>query len=174
MSEKAKTKLRKERGISFYLYDIVTGKFIFMFDSKTFALLILNMDHRTLNNCLNNGVLYLGRFMLSFEPISEMHDLPNNFESVLTIEQLKSLVKSVRDKYKITNQKARKAILAINVKDPSSPLTGTYSGINEFARKINGDRSTIRSYLNGSKPAGSLYKNEWDLRFLNINCDDDN
>jgi hypothetical protein len=28
---------------------------------------------------------------------------------------------------------------------------------------VKGDRSTIREYLNGKKPVGSLYKNQWQL-----------
>ena len=31
----------------------------------------VNVDHRTLNNCLYEGSLYLNRFMFSLEPISE-------------------------------------------------------------------------------------------------------
>jgi len=37
---------------------------------------------------------------------------------------------------------------------------GTYNSINEFAKAVKGDRSTIRNYLNGKKPLGSLYKNQ--------------
>ncbi len=43
----------------------------------------------------------------------------------------------------------------------------TYNSIGEFARKINVDRGSIRPYINGEKPAGSLYKNEWLLSPIN-------
>jgi len=73
MSEKAKQRLRVQRGISFYIYDVTTASLIyFCFLSKTFAQLQINIDHRTLNDCLNNGSLYLGQFILSLEIITEM------------------------------------------------------------------------------------------------------
>lgn len=65
MSEVAKERLRKERGIAVFIYDMFSATFWISFDSKTFTQLQLNMDHRTLDNCLNNGVLFLDRFLFS-------------------------------------------------------------------------------------------------------------
>ena len=71
MSEEARKKLRKLRGVVFYVYDSLTKTLIFMFESKQFAYDNINIDHRTLNNCLYEGSLYLDRFMFSLEPIKE-------------------------------------------------------------------------------------------------------
>lgn len=162
MSEIAKNRLRKQRGISFFIYDISTATLVHIFDSKTHAQLHINIDHRTLNDCLINGTLYLGRFIISLEIITEMHSYSNCSDKAepMSLTQFKDLVNSVRDTYRITNQSAGKSFTALNIKNPSSPLCGTYNSIGEFARKINGDRGSIRAYINGEKPAGSLYKKE--------------
>jgi hypothetical protein len=67
MSEEARIKLRKLRGQVFYVYDTSTKTLIFIFDSRKwqFAYDNINIDHRTLNNCLYEGYLYLNRFMFS-------------------------------------------------------------------------------------------------------------
>ena len=157
MSEQAKIRLRKQRGISFFLYDMLTTKLIHVFDSKTFAQLKINIDHRTLNNCLINGTLYLNRFMFSFETILEKH---SEFDNVLSLIELNNLLNSVRNINKNINQPASKSFAAYNLKNPLSPFCKTYHSINEFAKVIKGDRSTIQDYVNGNKPEGSLYRNE--------------
>jgi hypothetical protein len=141
------------------MYDMFDATFLISFDSKTFTQLQLNMDHRTLNDCLNNGNLFLDRFLFSFEPIIEMHTAS---ELPLSIDRVKVLINSLRTKHKVVNQPASKSFTAFNIKDPLSPLlrSGTYNSINEFAKVVKGDRSTIREYLNGKKPVGSLYKNQ--------------
>ncbi len=157
MSEEAKERLRKERGIAIFMYDMFNATFLISFDSKTFTQLQLNMDHRTLNDCLKNGNLFLDRFLFSLEPIIEMHTAS---ELPISIDIVKVLINSLRTKHKVVNQPASKSFTAFNIKDPLSPLCGTYNSINEFAKAVNGDRSTIRDYLNGKKPVGSLYKNQ--------------
>ena len=57
-----------------------------------------------------------------------------------------------------------RGLLAENVLHPN--LSATYSTISEFSRAIKGDRATIRQYLNGTKPAGSLYRSQWKLTQL--------
>jgi len=122
----------------------------------------LSIDHRTLNNSLNNGILYLGRFIFSLEIIEEFN---SSSEFLLSLTELKNLVDSLRENYKKNIQSARKPFMAFNMlgPTPSSDLCGKYNSINEFARNVKGDRGSIRQYLNGSKPEGSLYKNEWQL-----------
>jgi hypothetical protein len=44
-----------------------------MFDFKTNAKLHMSIDHRTLDDCLTNGTLYLGRFIISLEIMTELH-----------------------------------------------------------------------------------------------------
>jgi len=89
MSEKAKQRLRIQRGISFYVYDVTTASIVYFFESKTFAQLHMNIDHRTLNDCLNNGSLYLGQFILSLEIITEMQSYS---ESILSLIKFKKLI----------------------------------------------------------------------------------
>lgn len=55
-------KLRKERGTPVYNYDTITKALIFVSYSKQWLYSNLRMDHRTLDNCLLNGSLYLNRF----------------------------------------------------------------------------------------------------------------
>lgn len=150
---------------SIFISDITTANLIQVFDSKTFAMMHMHIDYRTLNDCLTNGTLYLGRFMLSLEVIPEMH---YSSEFLLTITEFGDLLNSVRDTYKVQAQSTRKSFTAFNVKNPSSPLCGSYNSINEFARLVKVDRSSIRSFVNGEKPVGSLYKNTWLLTPIKI------
>ena len=95
MSEEAREKLRKIRGQVFYVYDSLSKSLIFIFDSKQYAYNNIKLDHRTLDNCLYNGNLYLDRFLFTLEPLLEF-----NLESLMTIEELKILIKEQR--YKIS------------------------------------------------------------------------
>jgi hypothetical protein len=96
MSEAAKKRLRKERGIAVFMYDMFSATFLISFDSKTFTQLQLNMDHRTLNNCLKNGTLFLNRFYFSSETIIEMHSAS---ELPLSTDEVKVLINSLRIKH---------------------------------------------------------------------------
>jgi GIY-YIG catalytic domain/NUMOD1 domain len=152
MSIDARLRLRKERGIAFYIYDCFSHSLIFKFDSKQFAYDTIGIDHKTLNQCLENGELYLARFLMSVEPIAE---LP--FVSEMDILELGELVASVKIQYKSVQIKSKK-LLARNIKDPS--LTKIYNSIGSFASAVKGDRGTIRTYINGSRPDGSLYRGQ--------------
>ena len=90
MSEEARIKLRKLRGQVFYVYDTSTKTLIFIFDSKQFAYDNINIDHRTLNDCLYEGSLYLNRFMFTLEPISEFV-----YEAIISLDKLKNLIKTL-------------------------------------------------------------------------------
>jgi GIY-YIG catalytic domain/NUMOD1 domain len=152
MSTEARLRLRKDRGISFYVYDSFTHSLIFKFYSKQEAYDSIKIDHNTLNLSLNNAELYLDRFLFSVEPIAE---LP--FVSEISKSDLIQLINSIKCQYKSV-QKRSKILLATNVKDPA--LTKIYNSIGNFATAVKGDRSTIRSYINGSRPAGSLYRRQ--------------
>jgi hypothetical protein len=82
MSEEARIKLRKLRGQVFYVYDTSTKTLIFIFDSKQFAYDNIKIDHRTLNDCLYEGSIYLKRFMFSLEPINEFV-----FEAIISLNE---------------------------------------------------------------------------------------
>jgi len=143
MSEEARNKLRKLRGQPFYLYDNLTKSLIFMFDSKQYAYNNINLDHRTLDDCLYKGNLYLNRFLFTLEPLLEF-----NFESLINLDELKFLIKEQRYNFK-SNQPASKIIYVEN--KYNSLLNKQFNSISEFARSVKGDRGTIRNYINGKQ-----------------------
>lgn len=160
MSEAMRIKLRKERGTSFFVYDSVANGLLFYFDSIQNACDTIHIHRSTINSCLESGgsILYMDRFIFSTEPIdSYTTDLS------LSLEDLQVLFKEVSATWTPV-QPASKAVLAENVLHPH--LTASYPGINEFARAVKGDRGTIRDYVNGVKPAGSLYRRQWKLTQL--------
>ncbi|SRR6266516_1748344 len=150
MSDKNRIKLRKARGQSFYMYDNINKSLIYIFDSKQYSYDNINIDHRTLNDCLYNGKLYLNRFLFSIEPISEFCS-----ETLIKLEELKKIILEVRSKYKSIQIKS-KSIYVENINN--SDLNRQFNSINEFAKFVKGDRGTIRNYVNGTKKG--LYKGE--------------
>ena len=155
MSEEARLKLRKLRGQAFYVYDTHTKTLIFIFDSKQFAYDNINIDHRTLNNCLYEGYLYLNRIMFSIEPLTEFV-----FESIISLEELKNLVKEQKYTQK-SIQSTSKKIKVVNITNPS--LNREFDSISQFANFIKGDRGTIRSYINSET---NLYRGKWKITLI--------
>lgn len=110
----------------------------------------INLHHDTLDNCLNNGKLYLNRFLFSLDLISEF-----SFESILNSDDLISLIEKTRQNY-TPNQPRSKSILAQNMVNVE--LSQTFSSIGELSRHLKGDRQTIRNYIHGNKEG--LYRNQ--------------
>jgi hypothetical protein len=156
MSEEARKKLRKLRGQVFYVYDTSTKTLIFIFDSKQFAYDNINIDHRTLNNCLYQGSLYLNRFMFSLEPIIEFV-----YESIISLDELKTLIKEQRYTQK-SIQSTSKRLYVENITNPS--LNREFDSISQFANFVKGDRCTIRLYINQTK----LYRGKWKITLINV------
>jgi hypothetical protein len=140
MSEEARVKLRKLRGQAFYVYDTLAKTLIFLFDSKQFAYDNINIDHRTLNDCLYESSIYLNRFLFSIEPINEFV-----FESIISLDDFKILIKEQRYSQK-SIQSTSKRIYVENITNPF--LNRDFDSISQFAKYLKGDRSTIRSYIN--------------------------
>jgi len=159
MSEEAREKLRKIRGQAFYVYDSLSKSLIFIFDSKQYAYNNIKLDHRTLDNCLYNGNIYLDRFLFTLEPLLEF-----NFESLISIEELKYLITEQRYKFKV-KQPASKMIYVENKSNPL--LNKHFDSISEFARSVKGDKSTIRDYVNGKKIG--LYRGQWKILLIKNN-----
>jgi hypothetical protein len=143
MSEEARNKLRKLRGQVFYVYDSTSKSLIFIFDSKQFAYDNINIDHRTLNNCLYEGYLFLNRFMFSLEPINDFV-----YEQLISLEKLKTLIKEQRYTQKSIKSSSKKLYVE-NITNPS--LNREFDSISQFANYVKGDRGTIRSCINLSK-----------------------
>src|SRR5438445_8210115 len=72
MSEEAKQRLRNQRGQGVYIYNTKSSELIYYFESKQYLYNTLNIHHVTLNNCLENGTLWLKVFLLTLEPIEEI------------------------------------------------------------------------------------------------------
>lgn len=154
MSEEARIKLRKLRGQVFYVYDTNTKTLIFIFDSKQFAYDNINIDHRTLNNCLYEGNLFLNRFMFSLEPINEFV-----YEAIISLNELKILIKEQRYTQK-SIQSTSKKIYVENITNPF--LNREFDSISQFANYVKGDRGTIRLYINQTK----LYRGKWKITLI--------
>jgi len=152
MSIESRERLRMQRGIAFFVYDTITHSLIYKFESKQQAYDQIHIDHSTLNNCLNEGILYLDRFMFSIEIINEFP-----FEYFMSIEDLKNLIlekQIAKRKIQINSKK----IYAENTKQPN--LSKVFNSINSFAKSVKGDRGTIRSYLNNDNKKESLYRKQ--------------
>ena len=156
MSQEAIDRLRKLRGKTVYMYDTVTKTLIFISDSKQWLFSNIHIHHVSLDNCLDYAKLFLDRFLFSIDPISEFP-----YESILTEQELISLIEEVKAQY-TPNQPKSKAILAENVVNPK--LTKTFPSINELAKHLKGDRSTIRDYILGRSTG--LYRKQWKFTLL--------
>jgi len=155
MSQEARDRLRKLRGTPIYFYDTTTKSLIFISDSKQW-LNNIGIHHKTMKICLMNGNLYLNRFYLSIDLISEFP-----FESILNTEELVSLINTVKSQYK-PNQPKSKSILAENSLNPK--LNCTFSSIHKLSKHLKGDRGTIRNYLLGRSKG--LYRKQWKFTLI--------
>jgi hypothetical protein len=143
MSMEAREKLRKERGISIYVYSAEDFTLLYVFHSKQHMYDSINIHHNTLNDCLNKGIVYLDTFFFSLDLIEE-----STKTNLLELEELKSLVIDKRDVYNIKHP-ASKVILAEFKNDEKKNLE--FSSLNSLAKYLKGDRVTIREYLTGKK-----------------------
>lgn len=62
MSIEAKERLRKQRGIPIYIYRIENFTLLYVFYSKQHMYDSINIHHKSLNDCLNSGTIYLDTF----------------------------------------------------------------------------------------------------------------
>jgi hypothetical protein len=143
MTEEARERLRKQRGMPVYVYEAKDFTLLYVFDSKTHMVGSVNIHHKTINDCLDYGQLYLDTFFLSLDPIEESTNI-----NLLTLDEIKALISKKRDIHKF-NQPASKAILAEFKDDPS--LNREFSSLNSLAKGLKGDRQVIREYLYGNK-----------------------
>lgn len=143
MSKEMREKFRKQRGTPIYMYDADNLSLLYIFESKQHMYNSINIHHKTLNDCLDKGTIYLDTFFLSIDKIEE-----TTITDVLDLNQIKSLVEDKRNCFKVKHPSA-KAILA-EYKDDNSKNLEFYS-LNELAKHLKGDRQVIRSYLKKSK-----------------------
>lgn len=157
MDQEIRIKLRKERGILIYVYNITDFTLLHIFDSKQHMYNSINIHHNTLNDCLDTGSIYLDEFFFSLDEIEESNKI-----NLLSLEEIIALVKEKRDSYTVKHP-AAKVILA-EFKDDIN-LNKEFSSLNSLAKALKGDRSVIRSYLNGTK--SGYYRGKWKFTYIN-------
>lgn len=150
-SQEIREKLRKQRGIPIYMYNIIDLSLIYIFDSKQYTYDCINIHHKTLSDCLNEGSIYLDNFFFSLDLIEESTKM-----NLLSLEELKSLVNNKREIYIIKHPKT-KTILAEFKDEPTKSLI--FDSLNSLASHLKGDRQVIRSYLKGDK--SGYYRGKW-------------
>jgi hypothetical protein len=150
-------KLRKQRGTPVFVYDANDFTLLFIFESKQYMINTINIHHKSLSACVDYGQLYLDTFFLSLDPIEESANT-----NLLTLDEIKALVHKTRED-SLVKHPAAKAILAEFRDDPS--LNKVFHSLNSLAKKLKGDRETIRDHLKGTK--SGYYRGKWKFSYLN-------
>jgi GIY-YIG catalytic domain/NUMOD1 domain len=156
MSQEMRDKLRRQRGTPVFVYNANDFTLLHIFESKQYMISMINIHHKSLNACLDFGQLYLDTFFFSLDQIDE-----STFTTLLTLDEIKALVHEIRETY-LVKHPAAKDILAEFKDDPS--LNRVFSSLNELAKELKGDRTTIRKYLKGSK--SGYYRGKWRFSYL--------
>ena len=161
MSMEWRQYLRELRGTPVFVYDIATSNLIHMFDSKTYLYKMLNMDHRTLDKYLANGIQgqpFLNRFVFSLTAITNF-----SVDALLTIEDLQLLFSTERANRDSSINDRSHSILAENTKNPK--LSAKFSSLNACAKALKADRATLRLYLQG-KSNKTYFRGQWKLSYV--------
>ena len=145
MIQKILYKLPKQKGIPIYRYSADNLTLFYIFESKTHMYNSINIHHKTLDDCLALGTLYLDVFLLSSDLIEE-----STITNLISLNEIKNLVKDKRERY-IVKHPASKAILAEFKDDSHYRKTLEFHSLNSLAKHLKGDRETIRKYLTGKK-----------------------
>nr|YP_010029644.1 hypothetical protein J2C28_mgp12 [Beauveria lii]QOU11085.1 hypothetical protein [Beauveria lii] len=145
----------KQRGTPVYIYNAEDFTLLYIFESKQYMYDSISIHHKTLNNCLNAGTLYLDTFFISLDQIEESERL-----DLLTLEELKELMDLKRSTYKVKHPASRK-ILA-EFKDDSTKYL-LFLSLTSLANHLKGDRQTIRQYLKGER--SGYYRGKWKFTY---------
>lgn len=155
-SQKIRDKLRAQIGTPIYMYKAEDFTLLYIFESKQYTYNSINIHHKTLNDCLNLGNIYLDALFFSLDIIEES---PKT--NLLSLEELKKLVNNKRDIYKIKHPES-KAILAEFKNDSTRNLV--FNSLNSLSIHLKGDRQVIREYLKGNK--SGYYRGVWKFTYL--------
>ena len=155
MSQEMREKLRKQRGVPVYMYNVEDFTLLYIFESKQQLYSSINMHHTTLNDCLNLGNIYLDTFFFSLDLIEESSET-----NLLNVGQIKTLVLDKRDVYDVKHP-AAKSILAEFKEEPKKNLE--FNSLNSLAKHLKGDRQVIREYLKGEK--SGYYRGKWKFTY---------
>ena len=66
MGQEMRDRLRKQRGTPVYVYEAESLTLLHVFDSKQYMYNNINIHHRSLQDCLDTGTLYLDHFFFIF------------------------------------------------------------------------------------------------------------
>lgn len=159
MSPEWRDYFRRLRGTKVFIYDMSTFSCLFVADSIQFIIDTFGIHRSTINKSAIDGVYYHNRFFFSFDPIIEMS------ESLLSVAELQVMMKEVQESplARVLAHPHRKTIYVENVLHPHQ--SAYWPSISAFAKSVDGDRSTIRTYISGNK-VGQLYRKQWKFRQL--------
>jgi hypothetical protein len=143
MGQEIHDKLGKQRDIRVYIYKAEDFSLLYIFESKQHTYNSINIHHKTLNDCLTLGTLYLDEFFLSLEIIEE-----STKTNLLSLEDFQILINNSREIYKVKHP-AAKSILAEYKDEKNKNLI--FDSLNSLAKYLKGDRQVIREYLKGNK-----------------------
>ena len=155
MSQEIRERLRKQRGTPVYIYNAEDFTLLYIFESKQHTYSSISIHHKTLNNCLNGGAIYLDTFFLSLDQIEESENI-----NLLTLEEIKELINKARNTY-VVKHPASLTILAEFKDDSSKNLL--FSSLTSLADHLKGDRQTIRQYLKGER--SGYYRGKWKFTY---------
>ena len=158
LSEHWRDYFRQVRGTKVFIYDLTTSQLIFKSNSIQFLIDYAHLHRATINYYATTGEALMRRFLISFEPISEMVK-----ESLMELHMFVDLLNSNRAENSVLAQPDRKPIFAENLLHPE--LSKEYASIADFSRAVKGDRGTIRQYISGQR-SGQLYRKQWKFTVL--------
>jgi hypothetical protein len=142
LTQEMRERLRKQKGTPIYVYEAESLTLLHVFDSKQYMYNKISIHHKSLQNCLDIGTIYLDYFFLSLD-LLETENI-----KLLTLDEIKTLVDIKRELHKYKHP-AAKAILAEYKDDVSKNLE--FDSLNNLAKYLKGDRQVIREYLKGNK-----------------------
>jgi hypothetical protein len=158
MSQEMRERLRKQRGTPVYVYEAESLTLLHIFNSKQYMYNKIGIHHKSLQDCLDIGNLYLDYFFLSLDLLET-----DNIK-LLTLNEIIASVNLKREFYKV-KLPAAKSILAEFKDDASKNLE--FSSLNSLAKHLKGDRQVIREYLKKSK--SGYYRGKWKFTYQKNN-----
>jgi len=142
MTQEMRDILRKQRGTPVYIYEAESLTLLHIFDSKQYMYNKISIHHKSLQDCLYTGALYLDYFFFSLD-----HLETENIK-LLTLDEIVTSVNIKRKLYKVKHP-AAKGIHAEFKDDINKNLE--FGSLNSLAKYLKGDRKVIREYLKGNK-----------------------
>lgn len=154
MTQEMRDRLRKQRGTPVYIYEAESLTLLHIFDSKQYMYNKISIHHKSLQDCLYTGALYLDYFFFSLD-----HLETENIK-LLTLDEIVTSVNIKRKLYKVKHP-AAKGIHAEFKDDINKNLE--FGSLNSLAKYLKGDRKVIREYLKGNK--SGYYRGKWKFTY---------